>query len=203
MQIRVSTLSKPKQLLVEGMDEVMFFSAFMRELRIDDVQIINCRGKDNLKSVLLEITQNPDFPFLQSIGIVRDADDSAGSAFQSVQSALIDSGLPVPGQMLIPSTEFPQTTVFIMPDNGGAGALEQLCLVALADDPAMPCVADFMQCVRERALAEPRNWDKAQIHAFLASREDPELRLGEAAQRGYMPWGSSAFTELPRFLRAF
>ena len=189
------------QLLVEGRDEELFFGALLRDLGIDGVQIQNCRGKDNLPIVLLEIAQDPDFHLINSIGIVRDADLNVNGAFQSVQSALRRANLPVPTRMAQPTTGIPSISVFIMPDNSSAGALEQLCLSALANDPAMPCVEDFLGCVNARTSEPPRDQQKARIHAFLASRQDPELRLGEAAQRGYIPWTHPAFTELAQFLR--
>jgi hypothetical protein len=91
--------------------------------------------------------------------------------------------------------------VFIMPSNADTGALEDLCLSALEGDPAMRCVSDFIQCVQQAVDNTPENPAKARIHAFLSSREDPELRLGEAAQRGYLPWGAAAFEQLIQFVR--
>ena len=201
MQNGLATVNQPRQLFVEGREEVLLFDAFLRELRITDVQIQNCRGKDNLGPILLEIVDTPDFHLLDSIGIVRDADNSAPSALQSVQGSLQRAGLAVPNDYVIPAAGPPQVSVFIMPDNAGSGALEHLCLSALADDPAMPCVDDFLRCLDGRVPMLPRDEDKARIHAFLASREDPELRLGEAAQRGYISWGHPAFDQLAGYLR--
>ena len=202
MQPRNFELSHSRQLLVEGREEQFFFDAFLRYLGISDVQIQNCGGKDNLRAVLRTLAGSLDFPLVSSIGIVRDADDNAQSALQSVQNSLGNTGLPVPQSFLTPAGEFPKVSVFIMPDNASNGALEQLCISALADDPAMPCVEDFLQCVNDRVSDPPRDQSKARIHAFLASREDPELRLGEAARRGYIPWDHPAFAELARFLQS-
>ena len=200
-QERTPVRGYQNQLLVEGRDEELFLGALLRELGINDVQIQNCRGKDNLSIVLLEIAQDPDFHLINSIGTVRDADLNANGAFQSVQSALRRANLPVPARMLQPTTGNPSTSVFIMPDNNSYGALEKLCISALADEPAMSCVDEFLQCINDRAGSRPRDGDKARIHAFLASREDPELRLGEAAQRGYIPWDHPAFSDLAQFLK--
>lgn len=66
----------------------------------------------------------------------------------------------------------------------------------------MACVADFMRCLQDVAVAPPVDAAKARIHAFLSSRPDPDLRLGEAAQReGYLPWNNPAFDQLADFLR--
>ena len=192
-----------RQLLVEGQEEVHFFGAFLRYLEIDDViQVRNYEGKDSLRRYLRAFTGLVDFPQVQSIGIVRDADDSARSAMQSVQGSLQNAGLAVPNQFITPADGPPRVSIFIMPDNSSNGALEHLCLAALADDPAMPCVEEFLSCVNDRVSSPPQDQSKARIHAFLASREAPELRLGEAAQRGYIPWNHSAFAQLAQFLQA-
>ncbi len=200
MQNWLPPVGRPKQLFVEGRQDELFFDAFMRRLGIYDVQIQDCRGKDNLGPLLEAISQDTDFHLVQSIGIVRDADTSAASAFQSVQGSLRNAGLSVPNEMLVASEGSPKIAVFVMPDNSAGGALEDLCLATLEGDPAMPCVADFLQCVNGVVETPPQNVAKARMHAFLASREDSELRLGEAAQRGYLPWGNAAFESLTEFL---
>ena len=200
MQNWLANVNRPKQLFVEGQEEVLFLGAFLRALGINDVQIQNCRGKDNLGPILLEIADGPDFQLVNSIGIVRDADNSYTGALQSVQSALRSAGITIPEQSAIPAPETLRVSVFIMPDNSSTGALEQLCLSALANDPAMPCVEEFLTCVNSQLTDPPKDQQKARVHAFLASRQDPELRLGEAAQRGYIPLDDPAFTDLAQFL---
>ena len=180
-------VSSGRQLLVEGREEVQFFQAFLRHLGIGDIQIRDYEGKDNLRRYLLSFTGLNDFVHVRSVAIVRDADDNAPSALQSVQDSLRNAELSVPRGFTTPSDGPPRISVFIMPDNHSAGALEQLCLSALADDSAMSCVDEFLRCVNDRVVDPPKDHQKARIHAFLASRQDPELRLGEAAQRGYIP----------------
>ena len=197
----IPAIDSGRQLLVEGRQDVQFFGAFLRYLEIHDTQVRDYEGKDNLLRYLRAFTGLVGFPQVESIGIVRDADDSAQSALQSVLGSLRYAGLPEPADFALPAAGPPRVSIFIMPDNSGNGALEKLCLSALADETAMSCVDEFLQCVNDRTGGGPRDADKARIHAFLASREDPELRLGEAAQRGYIPWNHPAFTDLAQFLR--
>lgn len=201
MQQPLNPESNPKLLLVEGRDEELVLGALLRHLGIRDVQVQSYGGKNRLGYFLATVAGEPNFEQIQSLGIVRDADADARAALQSVQSGLRNGGLPAPQDFLISAGNAPRVSVFIMPDNGGPGALERLCLNAWADDPAMECVAAFMQCVQDNAAIQPADGDKARIHAFLASRNDPDLRLGEAAQRGYLPWNNPAFAELANFLR--
>ena len=193
--------NKPKQLLVEGREEELFFGGLLRHLELDDLQIQGYGGRDNLRLYLRTFVATAGFEQVQSIAVIRDADDSATSAFQSVQSSLNAVELPAPGEMLVPVGDSPRVAVFIMPGNGDSGALENLCLSALENDPAMRCVSDFVQCVQQSLSSPPQNLAKARIHAFLSSRQDPELRLGEAAQRGHLPWEAAAFQQLVIFLK--
>ena len=195
-------ITRPKQMLLEGRDEEEFFKALLRYLGIDDIEVRHYGGKNSFRRFLNGFVSTPDFDGVESMGIVRDADDSATSAFQSLQDSLNSANLPAPDEETIPTTEFPKVAVFIMPGNAEGGALEDLCLRALLDDPAMNCVSEYMQCIQEHAGQVPQNPAKARIHAFLASRVDPELRLGEAAQRGYLPWDDSAFVQVIEFAKA-
>ena len=202
MPERGAKLERAKQLLVEGRDEVLFFQGFLRNLGIVDVQPQSYGGKPNLGNFLEDLVDSVDFDNVVSIGIVRDADESASSALLSVQGRLSSVGLSAPPTYLARSDESPNTSVFIMPDNSRNGALERLCLDALAEDPAMHCVDEYMACIELAGCSIPENFrDKARIHTFLASRQDPELRLGEAAQRGYFDWNLSAFEPLAQFLK--
>ena len=190
-----------KQLLVEGRADQEFFNALLRHLGIGDVEVKNYGGKENFRRFLNVFVSAPGFDDIQSLGIVRDADDSATSAFQSIRDSLISVNLPAPERALAPASGSPRVDVFIMPNNADTGALEDLCLRALEGDPAMQCVSEFMQCIQDRSVEVPRNAAKGRVYAYLASKEDPELRLGEAAQRGYLPWGDSAFAPLIGFVK--
>lgn len=204
MQQPLNPESKPKLLLVEGRDEELVLGTLLRHLGIYDVQVQGYGGKTQLRYFLVSITGEPNFDQIQSLGIVRDADDTADaarSALRSVQGSLRNVGLSVPETFLAPVGNAPAVSVFIMPDNDGPGALERLCLNAWAEDPAMPCVDAFMQCVQDNVDMTPNAADKARVHAFLASRETPDLRLGLAAQQGYLPWQHPAFAALSTFLR--
>ncbi|MCC6446839.1 MAG: hypothetical protein IT210_25730 [Armatimonadetes bacterium] len=77
--------------------------------------------------------------------------------------------------------------------------LETLCLRAVADDPVMPCIERYFECIQEKASL-PANLAKARVHSFLSSRPKPDLLVGQAAWSGYWPWDSPAFDPLRRFL---
>jgi hypothetical protein len=200
------TLSKQKLLIGEGKDEVEFFEAYLRYLKIEDIQVEQYGGKDKLAPYLKTLLSRPGYQDLIAISIIRDADKSVDSAFKSVCSALKNAGFFVPnkselGQVVKSS---PSIGIFIMPDNKNSGMLEDLCLKALENDPILSCIDQYFQCVENNALRQPKekNMSKAKIRAWLSSQEEPDKVLGHAAQEGYLPWDNSAFDSLKSFLQA-
>ncbi len=197
---QVQAITKPKMLLVEGRDEFNFFSALLRHLEQTEIEVSIYGGKDKLRTRLRALPSILGFENVESIGIVRDADEDAGAAFQSVCSSLSNANLPVPDSPLVLTSGRPQIAVMIMPPGANTGMLEDLCLSALRDDPAMLCLDQYFQCLEVQMESLPQNTSKARVHAFLASRERPDLRLGEAALGGYLPWDSPAFDAVKQFI---
>jgi len=66
----------------------------------------------------------------------------------------------------------------------------------------MACVEEYFQCLARRQSTLPNNMAKARVHAWLASHSEPDLCLGEAAEKGYWPWESVILAPLRAFLQA-
>lgn len=197
-------LEQPKQLIVEGRDCEVFFTALLRKIGLSDVQVQNFGGNTDLRVFLQALRNMSGFADVGSLGLVRDADGNPGGAFQSICSALSGAGLSVPvGPGQLTDTQ-PRVSVWILPDPRTQGMLETLVLRSVAADPAMLCVDDYLVCVAQRlsAAAQPRLMDKARVQAFLASRHELRRLPGEAASAGYWPWEHAAFDEVKRFLQA-
>jgi hypothetical protein len=192
-------------LFVEGPDDFYFMDALLDEIGIGgSVQLRPFHGKDRLTAELKFLVTVRDFSnIVASIGIVRDADEDAEDAFLSVRTSLRNAGLPEPRSPGVLASGTPTVSVYIVPDCQRPGSLETLCLEAVRDDSAMPCVDEYFECLRRRDVVLPRDsqMDKARVHAFLVSRERPHLRLGEAARAGYFPFDRPAFAPLREFLR--
>ena len=61
---------------------------------------------------------------------------------------------------------------------------------------------EFMECLNGKGILPPTNrLAKARMNSFLASRNEPDTRLGIAAAKGYIPWHNAAFTDLTLFLK--
>lgn len=189
-------------LLVEGIDDAMFFDAFLRnKIGATDVQIATVGGKSNFRKFLMILRQADGFDSLRRLGIARDADADPASAFQSIQDALRDNGYPVPRQPWRPAQSGQMSvSVAILPGGNDPGELEDLCLRAIAGRPVLACVDQYIKCMTGAGLSSVRP-SKSKVYAYLAAGADPGLRLGESAEAGVWDWSSPAFAQVADFLR--
>jgi hypothetical protein len=203
-------IDKPKLLIVEGRDEELFFTAALKDhLGLTDIQVMPIGGKTKLTQNLSALVNDTQFPSIQSLAIFRDADStspgatltSAAQAFQSVCGSLRHVGLSCPAAHGDLTAGQPRIGVFVVPNGTDEGMLETLCLLAVSTMPELHCLNDYFQCLQGHTVI-PNNLDKARAHAWLASRQEPDKRVGEAAQSGYWPWDSDAFKDLWAFIRS-
>lgn len=188
------TIEQPKQLIVEGNDEVRLFSALGKH--ISDLQVQQCGGYSNLRRFLRTFTADPNFLEVESLAIVADADTNRSGRQQSIQDALTNSGLPAPSAPLqFASHGGIRTAYLVIPHNTEGTMLEDVCLASVSTDTAMKCVDEYFECLDRKGASTPRDvhLSKAKVHAFLASRDDPALRTGEAADRGIWQFDDDAF----------
>jgi hypothetical protein len=195
-------ITHQKLLLVEGITPFYFFLALLRHLGLqNEIEVRNFGGISDLHQALKLLVATPGFPNVTSIGIVRDAETDALSSFDSVCSSLRAARLSIPSDMLEIAPGTPTISVLILPDCANPGMLENLCLQAVSTDLSIPCIDQYFDCLQQQGIETPNNLPKAQVQAFLASRERPGLLLGEAAQAGFIPWDAPAFDQLKQFLR--
>ncbi|MCI0439583.1 MAG: hypothetical protein L0177_10695 [Chloroflexi bacterium] len=195
------SITESKLLLVEGPDDLYLFNALVQHLGTTGIQIHPVGGKDNFRPELGAIVRTPGFSDVSSLAIVRDADNSATDAFRSVSDALAAVNLPVPSEPLQLAGTALKVVVLIVPHGGATGALEDVCLASVTADDVMPCLDDYMSCIQSRVADQPGNLSKSKLQAFLASRKQPGLLLGQAAREGYWPWEHPAFEPLKQLLQ--
>jgi hypothetical protein len=197
------TITQSKLVVVEGEDEKRLFSSIISENKISNIQILPIGGKTNLPIRLKALKASPNFKAkVKVLAVTRDADGDASAAFSSICSALKSSGLPVPNKVLERKGGNPDVIVMIIPHAYKSGKLEDLCLESVSVDPAMRCVELYINCLEQKGCTLPSDISKAKVHAFLASRGRPDLRLGEAAEAGYWPLNSDSFKNIARFLNS-
>ena len=204
-----------KLLLVEGNDDLRFFGAMSKHLVLNSIEISSYNAKANLRNDLAERVRNPDFQTVTSLGIVRDADESAQSAFDSVIGSLRRAGLPTPDAPVVPiESDGLQVSVLILPPNETRGELEDVCLSSMEGTLDLQCVESYLDCLSKSGPpVYENNKAKVRLHSYLAAgpvratqsrqpaRRQPGLRLGEAAEAGVWNWSSPAFERLSEFLR--
>lgn len=187
---------KPNLLVVEGHDDAFFFEALVKHLNLENIQILPIGGKTKLRENLKLLTISPDFSDVSSVAIVRDADNNPTGAFRSVHDALEYANLPSPQRPFELHGRDPRVLVMILPEEEKTGSLEDLCLSSVENDAIIYCVDQHFQCLKEQEIALPRSIEKAKVQVFLGSKEESGKRLGEAAQAGYWPLDSDAFTQI-------
>ena len=189
------------QLLVEGKDAANFFRELVRRLSLPDVDIHDFGGVDQFRRFLAAFVAAPNFGNVRSIGIVRDAEQSADAAFQSVRDALEHVNLAAPQRPDESTGENPSVRVLILPGDREPGMLETLLCRTFTEDPVTRCVDDFLQCAEDSGQPVQRR-DKARAHAWLATQPLPNVSVGVAALKGYWNLDHPALKPLRRFLTA-
>ena len=200
------SIRQPSLLLVEGSDDDWFFRRMMEKSSTSGIQIVQYSERGTLGDFLADVLMlNPEFTRLKAVGVVKDADNSYQQAFQSVGDSLRISGLPVPSDPLtyaegMLNESAIRVVAYVMPDNNSPGDLETLCLDAVRQSPAMPCVDRYFSCLRDIDHL-PRQESKARLRAFLsANPSNPSLLVGQAVAAGVIPWDSPAFDGVHQLL---
>ena len=193
-----------KQLIVEGNDDVRIFRALGSRMNISNIEIRPYGGVDNMRTFVRTLSALPEFRLVQSLAIVADADCDRERRERRIRSALSDMNLPTPsGPLEIASDEHLKVAYLVVPHDRDRGMIEDVCLDSVRNDPAMDCIDRYFDCISEVDIPGPQQvWSsKARLHAFLASRDRPDLRIGEAADRGIWRFEHAAFNPLKDLLR--
>ncbi len=204
-------LTQPKILLVEGNHERDFFTAWLQVLHIHDIQVLPLAGKNLLRDNLGAIVNDEKFlnQHIASLVIVRDADDNPQAALQSVTDALDAHHLPSPnGAWQFSQNTTPRVAVIIMPGPNQTGALEELLIQTVQQDPLHTPSLDFIQQAADQlgAAKGQRNppplhrLGKARVHAFLSTFEEPDKDQGKAALSGVWDFNHLALQPLRQIL---
>ena len=194
-------IHQKKVLAVEGKDEVNFFNALLKYVGINDFEVYEVGGKQQFKDKLPALVRRRGFSDVEVLAVVRDADNDANAAFESISNILKKEKLKPPIQINQFSGGTPKIGIFIMPGNSDTGMLEDLCLKTVEHHPAMVCVESFIDCVSK--LENPPNRNniaKVKGQAFLAAMPELVYSVGVGAQKGYWNFNSEELTDLKSFI---
>ncbi len=194
-------IEKPKQLLVEGAVPKAFFEALLAHLHLQDIQLQNYGGINELKGFLKALSITPGFNdenlTVTKLAIIRDAETDFNAAMASVNSALQHAHLTEPNT----SNSTLRISVYILPDHQNAGMLETLCLASVNSKPELKCVAEYINCLTTLGIVLP-NPTKSQTAAYLATTPRPDFGVGHAARAKYWDWDHPTFEALKSFLKS-
>ncbi len=181
--------SHPRVLLVEGRDD-KHVVIHLRE-RSGLAQNFEIVEKEGINTLLDSIEVEADIPGRTVLGIVLDADDNPNARWQALTDRLNrlrqedHFDLPV-----LPDKPEPSGTIiegrlrigiWLMPDNRSTGELEDFVGSMIpSGDPVRPLSDAYIEGIppAERKFG-PGKIQRAKVHAWLATREEPR-RMGLA-----------------------
>ena len=185
---RPSGSSPSNVLLVEGPDDKHVAEHIW--WRCQNAEPTFCAlEKDGVDKLLDAIDTEIQAPGLQAMGILVDANDDVDARWEAVKGRLASAKVALPnspdpaGTIIAERTHagIPRVGVWLMPDNRCKGELENFVAQMIpASDAVWPLSRDYIEGIptTERKFIEKKKL-RAQVHAWLAAREDPR-RMGEA-----------------------
>jgi hypothetical protein len=175
-----------KVLLVEGDNDCHVVMALCKAHQVPETfGIYQCGSDVGVLKRLNALISRPDPP--SAIGILLDADNSAKSRWDSIQSKLRNYSYTLPthpdiyGTVSESDAEEPKLGFWIMPNNQNSGMLEDFC--AELADPASLAVA--REAVKQAVAMQATTFkevheSKAVIHTYLAWQDEPGYPLGKS-----------------------
>ena len=140
--------------------------------------------KEGIEALLGDIGLELRVPGRRALGIVVDANGDLNARWSAVLARLKEENIeisdsPSPSGSIVEST--PRVGIWLMPDNESLGELEDFVAQMIPDDdPIWPRSKRYIDCIPEgyRKFTE-KKMQRARIHAWLATREDPR-QMGAA-----------------------
>ena len=180
------TSSEGRILLVEGQDDLHVVDHLRRtDSQMPPFCIRNKGGIDNLLRGIRGEVLTED---RAAIGILVDANDDLRSRWQGVAHRLQAAGVALPADPAPDGTIIagsPRVGIWLMPDNGSPGELEDfVSKMVPCDDAVWPLSEAYIDGIPEehRRFKQGKTL-RAEFHAWLAAREEPR-RMGSAIRAG-------------------
>lgn len=205
----------PHLLVVEGKEGGLLYEMICRFAGVaDKIELRSVNGNDAaaFRKAIKPVVGVGSH--LQTIAIIRDAEEHPAGAWQSVCQCFTQVGLPVPPQpgTLSPQPGGLQTAALIVPAINQMGSMETLCWSSLIGQPLAVCVEDFLTCAWDADQASKPTTqalaDKARIRALLAVGSStprpvkPDKRFIEVIKENkFWDWNHQAFAPLIDFVK--
>ncbi len=195
-------------LLVEGKDDEHVFYSLLKHHQVPKMfKIKNMEGVDKLPDIIdAELFASG----LERLGIVVDANTDLAARWQSLRGILSKLGYdvpttPAPDGTIIQQPGQPGVGVWIMPDNGLSGMLEDfVAFLVPPDDPLWDPAGDCVQQIPAQYRCFPvEHQPKAHLHTWLAWQEEPGTPMGLAITKRYLDADAPHARQLMDWIRRF
>ena len=210
-------------LLVEGQDDKHFVWQLCRrsgspfsttrseyelqvELTSQSVAFKICE-KINRAELIKAIPQELKVSGREVVGVLVDADADVGKCWEDIKSAFQGINIdfppsPIADGTIIPEQTFqPRVGIWLMPDNGSKGELEDFAAKMIpSDDPVRPLSRSYINQIPDgdRKFAQDKT-GKAELYSWLAARKEPS-RMGAAVGTGDLDVNGSPCQEFLNWL---
>ena len=182
-----SEIPAERLLLVEGGDDEHFVKALIASFSsLPTFKVERCRGVDKLlKNAPSRLKEDGR----QALGVMLDANTDPMARWMDLSAAFADRmpnmpQQPVPEGIILDDINGVRLGIWLMPDNGTPGELENLLVHLVRDSHDWILAQQFVAAVIQNSnKPETMKIRKSEIRAWLAVQETPGL-LGEAMKSG-------------------
>ena len=214
-RIKPETIHCKHLILCEGKDDFLFLCYWLNSSALSDkkafsmdFQVLMFDGTGNLPAFLDALKVRSGYSTVESILVIRDADNNAEATQANVISAFAHAEMPIPtsphkwqtdGQIMTGFLLFPSCTQDLK-----SGTLEDLCLQILRDEKSNEIIAsteNYFGSLKKAGLRTFPHERKAKLHTYFSVTDDYiSLKVGEAARAGAFDWRSQSLSPLRAFL---
>ena len=174
-------------LLVEGPDDKNVVRQLCHRQSVPDFSI---KVAGTVETLLSTVGAEILAPGRKCVGILIDADDDPRRRWEELVDLLSEEDIRIPGHpnplgTIVNTAEGPPIGIWVMPDNGSSGELEDFVQKMIpAGDPVWPKSQRYVnQIPVQHQRFRPGKLLRAQMYAWLATREIPG-RMGAAIGAG-------------------
>jgi hypothetical protein len=195
-------------LWVEGKDDDAVVQSLCKSHRVP--QWFSVRDKGGFEKLLSGIALEIRAPGMERFGIVVDANGDAAARLAQIRGVIEPEGYPGfpialarEGLVIASPASLPRLGVWIMPDNGSPGALEDFAASLVPDDDVLwrRAGAAVDAIPEEDRLFPTRRRSKAHMHTWLAWQESPGSPMGQAIGKGDLRADAPAARRFVAWLR--
>jgi hypothetical protein len=185
-------------ILIEGKTDKIFFEELIKFIgRESDIQVVDMKGKDRLKSLI----KFPDFSLVKILVVVQDADNDPKRAFQSIRDTLKNSGFSIPSKPYEVSDGSLKTAIIILPDENEKGDLESLIVEHLKNRLEFRCVDGFVNCVKNFNF-DLKKLSKTKLYAYISITSEPDANFDTFIKKKIIDFTNERFKKLIDFIKS-